>query len=143
VTIEPTDAQAQVLGTTPQDEPVIFLNCHKYHERAQYESGYESADLPADVSGKEAYHRYLTVVERDFMTQVGGRFILVGPVEMTLIGTGDWDEVIIGHYPSKTEAFRMQTLPGYQEIAVHRLAGLQNAQTLSFNVSDLEVRPHI
>lgn len=136
--IEPSEAQGQALGSTPQDTPVIFLNCHKYYERARYEDSYQSADLPADVSGKEAYHRYLWSVERDFMPEVGGRFILVGPVELVLIGDGDWDEVVIGEYPSKAEAFRMQTLPGYAAINVHRLAGLQNVQTLSFDQGDLD-----
>ena len=135
--IDPSEVQVQALGGTPQDTPVIFLNCHKYHERARYEDDYRSADLPADVSGQEAYHRYLWAVEQDFMPEVGGRFILVGPVELVLIGEADWDEVIIGEYPSKTEAFRMQTLPGYAEINVHRKAGLLNAQTLAFTQSDL------
>jgi uncharacterized protein (DUF1330 family) len=136
--IDPTEAQGQALGGTPQDAPVIFLNCHKYHDRARYEGSYDNADLPPDVSGKEAYHRYLWSVEKDFLPEVGGRFILVGPVELVLIGDGDWDEVVIGEYPSKEEAFRMQTLPGYADINVHRLAGLKNVQTLSFNQNDLE-----
>ena len=136
--IDPTDAQANALGGTPQDQPVIFLNCHKYHARARYQADYANSDLPPDVSGKEAYHRYLWAVERDFMSEVGGRFILAGPVELVLIGDGDWDEVVIGEYPSKAEAFRMQTLPGYADINVHRLAGLQNVQTLSFNQHDLD-----
>jgi uncharacterized protein (DUF1330 family) len=138
MTLDPTNAQAEALGNTPQDTPVIFLNCHKYHERAQYRSDYQNTDLPPDVTGQEAYHRYLWSVERDFMPEVGGRFILVGPVELTLIGDGSWDEVVIGEYPSKAEAFRMQTLPGYADINVHRVAGLQNVMTLSFSQADLE-----
>jgi hypothetical protein len=59
--------------------------------RAQYEEGYENAELPANVSGREAYHRYLWTVERAFMPKVGGRFLLVGPVELVMIGSGDWD----------------------------------------------------
>ena len=46
---------------------------------------------------------------------------------------GDWDEVVIGEYPSKTEAFRMQTLDGYADINVHREAALANVMTLSFS----------
>ena len=136
--IDPTEAQGQALGSTPQDAPVIFLNCHKYHDRARYDASYDNAALPPDVTGKEAYHRYLWPVEQDFMPQVGGRFLLVGPVELVLIGEGDWDEIVIGEYPSKEEAFRMQTLPGYADINVHRVAGLKNVQTLSFNQGDLE-----
>jgi uncharacterized protein (DUF1330 family) len=138
MTIDPTEHQAQSLSATPQDTPVIFINCHKYHDRARYEDGYQNTDMPPDVSGQEAYHRYLWAVERDFMPEVGGRFIMVGPVELVLIGDGNWDEVIIGEYPSKLEAFRMQTLPGYADINVHRMARLQDVQTLSLSQNALD-----
>ena len=72
------------------------------------------------------------------MPQVGGRFVFVGPVELVLIGDGDFDEVIIGEYPSKQEAFRMQTLDGYADINVHREAGLESVMTLSFTQSDMD-----
>jgi uncharacterized protein (DUF1330 family) len=136
--IDPNEDQAIQLGKTPQNEPVIFLNLHRYHDRAQYGDDYDDSELPADVSGYEAYHRYLWPVERDFMPQVGGRFLMVGPVEVVLIGEGEWDEVVIGQYPSKTEAFRMPTLDGYSDINVHRVAGLQDVQTLAFSKSQFE-----
>ena len=136
--IDPTEQQAAALGETPQDQPVIFLNVHKYHDRARYEDGYDDPDHPADVSGREAYHRYLWSVEKDFMPQVGGRFLMAGPVELVLIGEGDWDEIVVGEYPSKQEAFRMQTLDGYADINVHRLAGLKEVLTLSLTQADLE-----
>jgi hypothetical protein len=50
--IDPTDTQAQARGATPQETPVIFLNCHKYHELARYEDDYDNAALPPDVSGR-------------------------------------------------------------------------------------------
>jgi uncharacterized protein (DUF1330 family) len=131
--IDPTQAQAEALGGLEQNQPVMFLNCHKYYDRARYASDYSHPDFPTDVSGQEAYHRYLWSVEKDFMPSVGGRFLFVGPVEMVLIGEGDWDEVIIGEYPSKTEAFRMQTLDGYADINVHREAALAEVMTLSFS----------
>ena len=136
--IDPNEDQVTKLAQTPQDQPVIFLNIHKYHDRARYGADYDDPDHPADVSGQEAYHRYLWSVERDFMPQVGGRFLLVGPVELVLIGEGDWDEVVIGEYPSKAEAFRMQTLDGYADINVHRLAGLASVTTLAFTQEQLE-----
>jgi len=136
--IEPTQQQVDASGILPQDQPVIFLNCHKYFERARYPDGYIQPNVDTDVSGKEAYHRYLWSVETDFMPQVGGRFILVGPVELVLIGEGDWDEIVVGEYPSKEEAFRMQTLDGYADINVHREAGLANVMTMSFTQSQFD-----
>jgi len=136
--IDPTEAQASALADTPMDEPVIFINCHRYHPEAIYPADYISETKPANVSGKEAHHRYLWSVERDFMPQVGGRFLFAGPVELVLIGHVQWDEVIIGEYPSKQEAFRMQTLPGYEDINVLRAAGLAEVMTLSFTQAQME-----
>jgi uncharacterized protein (DUF1330 family) len=136
--IDPTQRQAGILGTLPQDQPVIFLNCHQYYERAQYPDGYTHPNFDTDVTGKEAYRRYLWSVEKDFMPRVGGRFLMVGPVELVLIGDGEWDEIVIGEYPSKEEAFRMQTLDGYADINVHREAGLASVMTIALAQSDLE-----
>jgi len=140
--IDPTELQAQAVANTPQDQPVIFINCHKYHDRALYDDSYNDPALPPNVSGKEAYHRYLWSVESDFMPQVGGRFLLVGPVELLLIGSGDYDEIVMGEYPSKSEAFRMPTLPGYEDINVHRKAGLKSVMTFALNQTQLDRLPY-
>ena len=62
---------------------------------------------------------------------------LAGPVDMVFIGDGEWDEIIIGQYPSKADAMRLPTLPGYEEIVIHRMAGLEVAQTLVLSPGDL------
>lgn len=127
---DPTEAQAQAFFAQDQSRPVIFINLHKYNEKAQYPDGYSDRNYSTDCSGQEAYHRYLWQVEEHFMPQVGARLLIVGPIDMVLIGEGDWDEVVVGHYPSKGEAMRMTTLPGYAHIAIHRRAGLQEVQTV-------------
>lgn len=136
--IDPTPEKAERLIAFDSDKPVIFINCHKYFDRARYGDDYDNPDFPKDVSGQEAYHRYLWQVEERFMPQVGGRFLMVGPIDLVLIADGDWDEIVIGEYPSTDEAFRMPTLPGYEDIAVHRLAGLAEAQTFALRQHKLE-----
>lgn len=136
--IDPSPEHAAKLMEADADKPIIFINCHKYYEQARYEDGYSDPDFPTDVSGQAAYHRYLWQVEERFMPQVGGRFLMAGPIELVLIGEGDWDEIVIGEYPSTDEAFRMPTLPGYEDIAVHRLAGLEAAQTFALRQNKLE-----
>ena len=108
----------------------MFVNLHRYYPSARYPGDYRDAGFPPDVSGREAYHRYLADVAAKFVPQVGGRVWLAGPVDMTFIGEGDWDEIVIGRYPSKADAMRVPALPGYDAIAVHRTAGLEQAQTL-------------
>ncbi len=139
--IDPTAEQGEQLMALDQSQPVIFINCHRYFDRAQYEADYGDADLPPDVDGKTAYHRYLSRVEVDFMPQVGGRFLIAGPVAVSLIGDKRWDEIIIGEYPSIAEANRMPTLPGYDRIAIHRVAGLAEVQTTALLQKDMERLP--
>ena len=122
--INPTDQQMQDFLETDQDSPVIFLNCHRYHAQARYADDFDDDRYPPNVSGREAYHRYLQQVATQFVPRVGGRLLLAGPSEMTLIGEGGWDEVVMGQYPSKGAAMSIPTMPGYADIAVHREAGL-------------------
>ena len=129
-TMEPTESQMRVFLATDQTSPVVFVNCHRYFTEARYPADFSDERYPVNVSGCEAYHRYLEEVASKFVPQVGGRLLLAGPVDMIFIGDGHWDEIVISQYPSKLAAMRVPTLPGYAEIAVHRKAGLEVAQTM-------------
>lgn len=137
--IDPNDAQIQAFMATDQASPVIFVNLHRYYAEARYPDGYSDDRYPVNVSGQEAYSRYRNEVVSRFVPQVGGRMRLAGPVEMVFIGDGGWDEIIIGQYPSKADAMRVPTLPGYEEIAVHRKAGLKIAQTMVLSPEQLTI----
>jgi uncharacterized protein (DUF1330 family) len=141
--INPTDTQMQVFLETDQSSSVIFMNCHRYYSRAKYPGDYDDPRYPTDVSGSEAYHRYLEEVASRFVPQVGGRLLLAGAVDMVFIGEGDWDEVVVGYYPSKSDAMRVPTLEGYEEIAVHRTAGLEYAQTMVLSPQDFLINTMI
>ena len=135
--INPTEDQLEAYFASEQNRPVVFVNCHRYYPQARYPDDFDDGQWPTDVSGHEAYHRYLEQVESRFMPQVGGRFLIAGPVDLVLIGDGHWDEIIIGEYPSRAEAMRLPTLPGYDDIVVHRVAGLEAADTLALSQDDL------
>lgn len=134
--IDPTKSQMQAFLATDQASPVIFVNCHRYYSEARYPGGFSDDRYPVNVSGREAFHRYLKEVSSRFVPQVGGRLLLAGAVDMVFIGEGHWDEIIIGQYPSKSDAMRIPALPGYDEIVVHRKAGLEVAQTLMLSPQD-------
>jgi uncharacterized protein (DUF1330 family) len=136
--VNPSRDQAAAFFALDPSGPAVFVNVHKYVEHARYPQGYADPGLPPNVSGREAYHRYLREVERNFLPKVGGRFLIVSPVDLLMIGSGNWDEVIIGQYPSRRAAIEMTTLPGYAEIAVHREAGLENVLTLALGGAALE-----
>lgn len=54
----------------------------------------------------------------------------LGLANMAFIGEGHWDEIVIGQYYSKSDAMPAPTLPGYEEIVLHRKAGLKVCQTM-------------
>ena len=135
--IDPTESQLQAFMETDQASPVIFVNCHRYFSQARYPDDFSDERYPTNVSGREAYHRYLKEVSSRFVPRVGGRLLLAGAVDMVFIGEGHWDEIVIGQYPSKAHAMRIPAMPGYKEIAIHREAGLEVAQTLVLSPQEL------
>ena len=135
--IDPSESQAQAFFATDQTSPVIFVNCHRYFPEASYPDDFSDERYPTNVSGREAYHRYFKEVSSEFVPRVGGRILLAGSVDMVFIGEGHWDEIIMGQYPSKAHAISITTMPGYEEIAIHREAGLEVAQTLVLSPQEL------
>lgn len=127
--INPGHEQVERFLALDAEQPVTFVNLHRYRDRAQYPEGYPAAD--ANVSGREAYYRYLRAVEHGFLPRVGARFVIVAPVDLTMIGEGDWHDAVVAQYPSRRAALAMPALPGYEDVAVHRLAGLEAALTVA------------
>jgi len=134
--INPSSAKVATFLAGDQTAPVTFLNLHRYHERARYPVDCSVPVNDRDVSGREAYHRYLREVASRFLPQVSARFLMVRSAELVFIGDGEWHEVVMGRYPSREAAMRMPTLDGYEAIAVHRLAGLEAAMTLVLSEAD-------
>ena len=134
--INPDATRVQRFLALDASEPVVFVNLHRYRERAQYPDDYTGLD--PHVSGREAYHRYVREVEHRFLPQVGARFLIVAPVDLTLIGAGDWHDAVIASYPSRKAALELPALQGYADIAVHRQAGLEAALTVALGGAALD-----
>jgi len=134
--INPSSAQVEVFLAGDQSAPVTFLNLHRYFEHARYPRECDVPSAERNVSGREAYHRYLREVAVRFLPQVGAQFLMVRRAELVFIGGEEWHEVVIGHYPSRAAAMRLSALDGYEQIAIHRLAGLEAAMTLVLGEHD-------
>jgi uncharacterized protein (DUF1330 family) len=140
--INPSSTQVdQFLALDPR-LPVVFINLHEYHDSARYPATYAGPESP-DVSGREAYHRYLARVENEYLPQVGAKFLIVAPCALVMIGEGNWSEAVVGCYPSRAAAMHMPTLPGYADLQVHRLAGLKKALTLALTDAALTRLPSL
>jgi len=120
--LEPTEAQLNAILATGKSGEVHMLNLLKFREFAAYEDGRD-----ADMPGRDAYlHRYGAPMI-DMVMKAGGSLkfssvpsaLLVGEMEMP------WDMVAIITYPSIKTLLEISMTPQFQEIAVHRKAGLE------------------
>ncbi len=100
--------------------PISMVNLLKFKEHAEYEDGRETT-----LTGREAYQIYGRGVSK-LIGEYGGTVTFAGDVTFLALGQVDdlWDEVAIAQYPSRVELWEMSTSAEWQELAVHRTAGL-------------------
>lgn len=115
-----TPEQLALMREPGPEGPIVMVNLLKYRARAAYPDGRESA-----LSGREAYGIYAREVPKLIMAQ-GGKLLFSGHVSALPLGLADplWDDVALAQYPSRGALVAMTMMPAYQEIAVHRAAGL-------------------
>lgn len=115
------------------DGPISMVNLLKFKEHAKYADGRETT-----MTGRQAYEIYGRGVSK-LITQYGGTVTFAGDVTFLALGQVEdlWDEVAIAQYPSRVELWEMSTSPEWQELAVHRAAGLAgqlNIETVATNI---------
>lgn len=118
--VYPEAHQLAALQEPGPEGPIVMVNLLKFRDRAQYPDGRD-----ADLSGREAYHRYGRAVVK-LVEGVGGRVLYAGDVTFLALGRADdlWDEVALAEYPDRGALLRMSTSEEWRAIAVHREAGL-------------------
>ncbi len=119
--VVPTDPERIAAMQEPGPAgPIIMVNLLRFHARARYPDGRD-----ADLSGREAYRRYGAGVIQ-LLPKYGGRLIFTGDVSFLALGQVEtlWDEIAMAEYPDRAALWAMVTSPEYQEIAIHRTAGL-------------------
>ena len=102
------------------DGPIHMVNLLKFKDQAAYADGRDT-----DLTGREAYGLYSAEVSK-LILEVGGGLTFGAQVERLMLGEVEdlWDTVAIAMYPSRAAMLEMMQMPRYQEIAVHRAAGL-------------------
>jgi len=112
--------------------PIVMVNLLKFKEKAQYEDGRET-----DLTGRDAYMIYAKAVA-ELLKEYGARVLFVADVTHLTLGQVEdlWDEVALAEYPNRGAMVAMSTSKAFQEIAVHRSAGLEgqlNIETIYNN----------
>jgi len=119
--VTPTDPKqiAQMAEKGPEG-PVFMVNLLKFKDKAAYEDGRET-----DLTGRQAYQLYGMGVA-GLLPEFGARFFFMADVTSLSLGQVEelWDEVAIAVYPDRNALLRMSTSKEWQELSVHRTAGL-------------------
>ena len=120
MTITPRDEQMAALIEIDRGGPVNMLNLLKFKEFAEYADGSD-----AEISGQEAYMRYGAKVAV-LVKKLGGEMLFGSGANALVIGDGElqWDMVAIMKYPSVTAFVDMFNSKEYDDIHLHRDAGL-------------------
>lgn len=119
--IEPGENQgAEFFADIDDDRPVCMVNLMKYKKHAEYEDGRET-----NLSGREAYAIYGAEVAK-LLAKRNAKPVFSGQLAGLLVGEVEelWDDIVIVQYPNKTAMLEMFTSSEYQEIHLHRAAGL-------------------
>jgi hypothetical protein len=99
--------------------PMWALNLMKYRAVADYSDGRETT-----ISGQQADDLYSPIGP---LTEIGGRIVLAAPVIHQLVGDDTtWDRVAIAQYPYRTALIEMNMRPDFQELHVHKDAGMDS-----------------
>jgi uncharacterized protein (DUF1330 family) len=119
--LNPDEAQLAGFMEQGNDAPIYMVNLLKFKDKAVYEDRRET-----DLSGQDAYAIYGRGVAQVIQSH-GGKIVFGGEVTHLMLGAVEelWDQVAIAMYPSRKAMMEMVMSPEYQEIAVHRTAGLE------------------
>ena len=119
---QPRPEQFEELVAKKPEGSLYMLNLLKFRDQAVYADGRET-----DLTGEQAYGLYGVAV-RAIIEGFGGNLIFGGRANVLLIGDGEleWDQVALVRYPSFQHFVDMTQSEAYQEIHVHREAGLEH-----------------
>ena len=118
---QPTAEQFRALRDDEYGGPIAQVNLLKFKVRAEY--GADDPEFGNEETGASAYQRYVDGFA-PLAAEVGGTCLLMGAVERYFIGNGDWDAVLVMHFPSRSAFISALSSSGYQAIGRHRDAGL-------------------
>ncbi|MBY9067929.1 DUF1330 domain-containing protein [Hyphomonas sp. WL0036] len=118
---QPTADQFRAFRDDPHDGPVAQVNILKFRVKAAYRP--EDPEHGEAISGRDAYMRYSEAFTAA-AAEVGGTTLLLADTERFFIGGGDWDAVLVNHFPNRQAFIATLNHKDYKDMARHREAGL-------------------
>ena len=118
----PTAAQWRRVLSGPAGAPITLINFFKLRPIAR------SAD--GETSGMQAMMQY-AAVSGPTLARVGGRFLLTGAFETTLMGEDEqWDLVAIATYPDRAALLALFDDDAYRAAWTHRVAAVERQRVI-------------
>ena len=105
----------------PHDGPVAQVNLLKFRVKAEY--GPDDPEHGEEIRGEAAYMRYSEAFT-EAAKKVGGSTLLLASTERYFIGQGDWDAVLVNHFPTRQAFIATLNHKDYKSMSRHREAGL-------------------
>lgn len=118
---QPTADQFRAFRDDPHAGPIAQVNLLKFRVRAEYQQG--EPEHGKDEPGAAAYQRYADMFAVA-AAEVGGTCMLMGTAERYFIGNGDWDAVMVMHFPNRQAFITTLNHATYPDMHRHRTAGL-------------------
>lgn len=112
--VDPTGDQVRAFRDHDDGRPVVMLNLLRFRPDG----------------GRERYREYARAVGERFLPAVGGEVLFHGAAaDAPLVAddSGDWDEVLLVRYPSRTAFLEMLADPAYQQVTSLRTEALEDA----------------
>lgn len=131
---QPTGEQFRAFRDDPHSGPIAQVNLLKFRTIADY--GPDEPEHGREEPGATAYQRYVDAFQ-GAAEQVGGTCLLYGQTERYFIGQGDWDGVLVMHFPNRAAFIQTLNHPDYHEMHRHRNAGLLCQELLTTRPADI------
>lgn len=108
--ISPTREALVALAKSPEQGPVVMLNLLKFKANG----------------GAETYQRYAEAVA-PILERIGAKVLYQGRAAEMLVGSEEWDAILIVRYPSRQAFLQMVSSPDYQAAHHNREEALERA----------------
>ena len=118
---QPTADQLRAFRDDPYDGPIARVNLLKFRVKSEYGAG--EPEHGVDEPGAVAYRRYVDAFQVA-ASEVGATCLLHGETERYFIGQGDWDAVLVMHFPNRAAFIQTFNHPDYAEMHRRRDSGL-------------------
>lgn len=129
---QPTADQFRAFRDDPYDGPIAQVNLLKFRVKAEYKPS--DPEYGQDETGQAAYHRYAAAFAIA-AADAGGKQLLMGVTERYFIGNGDWDEVMVMHFPNRKAFISTLNHASYKDMHRHRDAGLLAQELITTRTS--------